>query len=49
MFAENAASVRLHERAGFRAVGVRERVGRHHGRWRDTVLLERRSRVAGAS
>jgi L-amino acid N-acyltransferase YncA/SAM-dependent methyltransferase len=49
VFAENAASVRLHERAGFRAVGVRERVGRHHGRWRDTVLLERRSRVAGAS
>jgi L-amino acid N-acyltransferase YncA len=48
VFAENTASLRLHERAGFRAVGVRERVGCHHGRWRDTVLLERRSRVAGA-
>jgi L-amino acid N-acyltransferase YncA/precorrin-6B methylase 2 len=47
VFAENTASVRLHEQAGFRAVGVRERVGCHHGRWRDTVLLERRSRVAG--
>ena len=47
VFPENTASLRLHERAGFRAVGVRERVGRHHGRWRDTVLIERRSRVAG--
>ena len=49
VFAENTASLRLHEQAGFRAIGVRERVGRHHGRWRDTVLLERRSRVAGAA
>ena len=48
VFPENTASLRLHERAGFRAIGVRERVGCHHGRWRDTVLLERRSRVAGA-
>ncbi len=47
VFPENAASLALHERAGFRAVGVRERVGRHHGRWRDTVLIERRSNVAG--
>lgn len=47
VFPENTASLRLHERAGFRAVGVRERVGRHHGRWRDTVLIERRSCVAG--
>jgi L-amino acid N-acyltransferase YncA len=48
VFPENTASLRLHERAGFRAIGVRERVGCHHGQWRDTVLLERRSRVAGA-
>jgi L-amino acid N-acyltransferase YncA/precorrin-6B methylase 2 len=47
VFAENTASLRLHEQAGFRAIGVRERVGCHHGQWRDTVLLERRSRVAG--
>jgi L-amino acid N-acyltransferase YncA len=33
----------LHEKAGFRVVGTRERVGRHHGRWRDVVLIERRS------
>jgi L-amino acid N-acyltransferase YncA len=48
VFPENEASLRLHERAGFRVVGVRERVGCHHGRWRDVVLIERRSRVAGA-
>jgi L-amino acid N-acyltransferase YncA len=48
VFPENTASLRLHEQAGFRVVGTRERIGRHHGRWRDTVLIERRSSVAGA-
>jgi phosphinothricin acetyltransferase len=47
IFPENGASFRLHERAGFRVVGTRERVARHHGWWRDTVMLERRSKVAG--
>ena len=42
-FPENQASIRLHEACGFRVVGVRERLGRLHGRWRDVVLLERRS------
>jgi L-amino acid N-acyltransferase YncA len=45
VFPENAASLAMHQRAGFRVVGVRERIGRHHGRWRDVVLLERRSPV----
>ncbi|HEU5107760.1 MAG TPA: GNAT family N-acetyltransferase [Micromonosporaceae bacterium] len=48
VFPENAASLALHRRAGFRVVGVRERIGRHEGhgdRWRDVVLLERRSDV----
>ncbi|MEU5962139.1 N-acetyltransferase family protein [Micromonospora parva] len=45
VFPENAASLTLHERAGFRVIGVRERIGRHHGSWRDVVLLERRSPV----
>ena len=49
VFPENAASLRLHERAGFRVVGTRERIGCHHGRWRDTVLIERRSDAAGVS
>ncbi|MFF5259653.1 GNAT family N-acetyltransferase [Actinomadura viridis] len=43
VFPENAASLALHLRAGFRVVGTRERLGRHHGRWRDVVLVERRS------
>ena len=44
---ENEASVRMHERCGFRVVGRRERLGRMDGEWRDVLLLERRSRVAG--
>ena len=40
---ENAASLALHRAAGFRVVGRRERLGRHHGTWRDVILLERRS------
>lgn len=43
IFPENVASLALHGRAGFRVVGTRERIARHHGRWRDVVLLERRS------
>jgi phosphinothricin acetyltransferase len=43
IFPENTASLRLHEQAGFRVIGTRERVGRHHGRWRDVLLIERRS------
>lgn len=52
VFPENTASLTLHERSGFRTVGRRERIARsgrgpHAGRWRDTVLIERRSRVNG--
>jgi phosphinothricin acetyltransferase len=47
IFPENTASLRLHERAGFRVVGTRQRLGCHHGRWRDVVLLERRSPTTG--
>ncbi|MFI8448715.1 GNAT family N-acetyltransferase [Streptomyces erythrochromogenes] len=43
IFPENTASLALHQRAGFRIIGTRERIGRHHGTWRDVVLLERRS------
>ena len=43
IFPENQASVRLHEACGFRVVGLRERLGQLHGRWRDVLLLERRS------
>ncbi|MFB0629099.1 N-acetyltransferase family protein [Streptomyces sp. AB3(2024)] len=43
IFPENTASLAVHARAGFRIIGTRERIGRHHGAWRDVVLLERRS------
>ena len=43
IFPENTASLALHRAAGFRVVGTRERIGQHHGRWRDVVLIERRS------
>jgi phosphinothricin acetyltransferase len=45
IFPENTASIALHVAAGFRMVGTRERIGLHHGRWRDVTFLERRSRV----
>jgi L-amino acid N-acyltransferase YncA len=45
IFPENTASLALHRAAGFRMVGIRERIGQHHGRWRDVVLIERRSQV----
>ena len=48
IFSENAASLRLHRASGFREVGRRERIGKLHGVWRDTILLERRSRIIGA-
>lgn len=48
IFPENEASIRAHERVGFRVVGRREKIARFHdGRWRDTVLMERRSAVVG--
>ena len=45
VFPENRASVTLHLGCGFRVVGVRERIGRLNGEWRDVLLLERRSEV----
>ena len=47
IFPENEATLALHVKHGFREVGRRERIGRMDGRWRDTLLLERRSRVVG--
>jgi phosphinothricin acetyltransferase len=47
VFPENAASLALHRSVGFRDVGVREKIGQMNGRWRDVLLLERRSRTVG--
>ncbi|HVB44803.1 MAG TPA: GNAT family N-acetyltransferase [Streptosporangiaceae bacterium] len=43
IFPENRASITVHKAAGFRIVGTRERIAQHHGRWRDILLIERRS------
>jgi phosphinothricin acetyltransferase len=47
IFPENTASIDIHGKAGFRIVGVREKLGAMDGRWRDVVLMERRSTVVG--
>lgn len=52
VFPENVASLELHKKHGFRVVGIRERVGRMafgdlNGKWRDVVLMERRSKITG--
>ncbi len=47
IFPENQGSVHIHEKYGFRVVGYREKIGQQNGIWRDTVLLERRSKKNG--
>lgn len=47
IFPENEASIQLHIKAGFRMIGTRERIGKMNGQWRDTALLERRSKLIG--
>jgi L-amino acid N-acyltransferase YncA len=44
IFPENVGSLELHKRCGFRVVGTRERIAQLDGVWRDTVLMERRTR-----
>ncbi|WP_276348860.1 GNAT family N-acetyltransferase [Daejeonella sp. JGW-45] len=47
IFPENLASIALHEKHGFRKIGYREKIGKMDGVWRDTVLMERRSKIVG--
>lgn len=47
IFPENTGSIKIHEKAGFRLIGRRERIGQMNGIWRDTLLLERRSTLIG--
>jgi L-amino acid N-acyltransferase YncA len=47
IFPENEPSLKIHQQTGFKVVGIRERIGKMNGEWRDTVLLERRSQVVG--
>lgn len=48
IFTDNVASVKLHEKAGFRVIGYRERIGKLKDTWKDNYILERRSKVVGA-
>jgi phosphinothricin acetyltransferase len=47
IFPENVASIKIHEANGFRIIGYRERIGQMKGVWRNTVLMERRSKIIG--
>lgn len=47
IFPENRATLKLHLRHGFREVGIRERIAQRDGRWRNTLILERRSKKVG--
>ncbi len=47
IFPENQATLKLHLQNGFREVGTRERIAKRDGRWRDTLILERRSKKVG--
>lgn len=45
VFPENIASIKLHEKVGFRKIGYREKIGKMNGIWKDNILLERRSKL----
>lgn len=45
VFSQNIASIKLHEKCGFRVVGVREKIGQRNGKWYDNHFLERRSKL----
>ncbi len=45
IFPENGASIHLHKKFGFRELGIREKLGKLNGTWRDVAFLERRSKI----
>ena len=47
IFPENIPSLAIHKAQGFRVLGTRQRIGQMNGKWRDVILMERRSKVAG--
>ena len=47
IFPENLASIKIHEKCGFRIVGFREKIGKMNNIWRDNLLLEKRSQIVG--
>ncbi|MFT5505188.1 MAG: L-amino acid N-acyltransferase YncA [Gammaproteobacteria bacterium] len=47
VFPENRATVALHKKYGFRELGIRQRIAKLDGQWRDTLIMERRSQIVG--
>jgi L-amino acid N-acyltransferase YncA len=47
IFPENKASLSIHDQAGFRIIGIREKIGKMNGKWRNNTILERRSTIIG--
>lgn len=47
VFPENIASIKIHEKVGFRKIGYKEKIGKFDGVWKDNILLERRSKTIG--
>lgn len=47
IFTDNVASVKLHEKVGFRVIGHREKIGKLNDIWKDNYILERRSKIVG--
>jgi L-amino acid N-acyltransferase YncA len=47
IFPENKSSIKIHEDCGFRLIGVREKIGKMNNVWRDTLLMEKRGKIAG--
>lgn len=47
IFSENNASIALHQKYGFKVLGIREKLGQLHGVWRDVAFMERRSKIVG--
>lgn len=49
IFPENTPSIKIHKACGFRILGIREKIGKMNGTWRDTILMERRSKKIGVN
>jgi len=45
IFPENEASIRFHQKNGFRTIGVRKKIGKLNGQWKDIVMMEKRSDI----
>ncbi|MGG1920196.1 MULTISPECIES: GNAT family N-acetyltransferase [Chryseobacterium] len=45
IFSENETSIKFHQKNGFRIVGVRKKIGKLNGEWKDIILMEKRSEI----